>query len=153
MELRIIPGTKEHLFDCIECFKHSELGDAYFTTDEIMISRYTEGLGKGEIFVALDENRRCLGYIWIAFNGMFHHFPYCKVLAVKKEFRGRGIGTALMNYFEKAGFAKSNRVFILVSHFNNRAEKLYKRLGYTQVGLIPDLFKEGISEYLLVKFR
>lgn len=152
MELRIVPGTTEHLFDCKEAFRDSELGEAYYS-EEVATSRLTEALCKGEIFVALDESSHCLGYIWIALKGMFDHFPYCRLLAVRKECRGRGIGTALVKYYEMVGFANSTKLFILVSDFNSRAKKLYERLGYKQVGFIPDLFKNGVSEYILVKFK
>ncbi|WP_165613355.1 GNAT family N-acetyltransferase [Desulfotruncus arcticus] len=74
-------------------------------------------------------------------------------MAVKQQYRGQGIGTALLNYFEKIGFTNATRVFILVSDFNQRAQQLYNRLGYTNVGLIPNLFKEGVSEHILMKFK
>ncbi len=153
MELRITLGTAEHLADCKEAYKDSELGEAFFSSDEFLASDMTEGLSKGELFVALDENNHCLGYIWIALRGAFYDYPYCRSLAVKKEYRGIGVGTALLKYYEKIGFAGSTRLFILVSDFNLRAKKLYERLGYKQVGFIPNFFKDGVSEYILVKYR
>jgi len=51
------------------------------------------------------------------------------------------------------GFTNATRIFILVSDFNQQAQQLYKRLGYINVGLIPNLFKEEVSEYILVKFK
>jgi len=153
LEIRIKPGTIEYVSECKEAFKNSELGNAYYTTDELMTTRFSEGISNKEIFIALNENDQFLGYIMIVMNGAFGNFPYCRSIAVKKEFRGRGIGTYLLRYFETIGFANSNRLFILVSDFNLDAKKLYERLGYTAVGIVPNLFKDGITENILIKFR
>jgi ribosomal protein S18 acetylase RimI-like enzyme len=153
MEIRIVTGNFEHLYDCIEAYQCSELGEVYSHTAEELTSFMTQGFGKGEIFVALDETNKCLGYIWITMNGAFYGFPYCMSLAVKKDFRGRGIGTALLKYYDKIGFENSTRLFILVSDFNYRAKKFYERAGYKQVGQIPDFFKDGVSEFILVKYK
>ncbi|MFZ5644895.1 MAG: GNAT family N-acetyltransferase [Bacillota bacterium] len=153
MEIRIVSGTIDHLPDCKEALRNSQLGEVYYTSDEILTSRLAEGMTKGEIHVALDENNQCLGYIWIALRGAFYDFPYCRSLAVRKDCRGRGVGTALLEYYEKVGFAKAARIFMLVSDFNERARKLYESLGYRQVGLMPDLFKEGVAEFILMKAK
>jgi len=152
LELRILPGTVEHLSDCIEALRNSELGEVYYHPEDELRVGFTEGFSKGEIFVALDEGNNCLGYIWIALSGAFYGFPYCRNIAIKKNWRGRGIGSALLRYYEKVGFENSNRLFILVSDFNHDAPKLYERLGYEHVGVIPNLFKMGVSENILVKF-
>lgn len=152
MEVRILPGTVEHLSDCIEALRNSDLGEVYFHPEDELRAGFSEGFSNGEIFVALDESNRCLGYIWVALRGAFYGFPYCRNIAVKKNWRGKGIGTALLKYYEKMGFKDSNRLFILVSDFNIEAKKLYERLGYKPVGVIPNLFKTGVSEQILVKF-
>lgn len=153
MELRIVHGTVKHLSDCIDALRDSELGAVYSHPEEELRSGFTDGFSKGEIFVVLDESNNWLGYIWIALRGAFYGFPYCRIIAVKKDWRGKGIGTALLNYYEKVGFENSNRLFMLVSDFNKAAQILYERLGYEHVGVIPDLFKKGVSEHILVKFR
>lgn len=152
MDLRIVTGTFKHLKDCKEALRDSKLGQAYYVSDELLTSVLTEGFNKREIFVALDESNQFLGHIWIALKGAFYDFPYCRSLAVKKEYRGQGVGTALLRYYEQVGFTTATRLFILVSDFNQKAKKLYERLGYIQVGLIPNLFKNGIAEHILVKF-
>lgn len=30
---------------------------------------------------------------------------------------------------------------------------LYKKVGYIEVGIIPSLYREGITEYLMIKLR
>ncbi|MDA8097541.1 MAG: GNAT family N-acetyltransferase [Clostridia bacterium] len=153
MKYRIVQGTVEYLADCLEAFQDSDLGRNYASSPELLSSKLTDGFSKGELFVALDEADQYLGHVWIVPRGGFDNFPYCRILAVKSEFRGRGIGTALLRYFEETGFQKSDRLFILVSDFNSGAKRLYERLGYKQVGCVPDLFKNGIAECILVKYR
>jgi ribosomal protein S18 acetylase RimI-like enzyme len=75
------------------------------------------------------------------------------VIAVKREYRSKGIGKALLRKFEKIGFEKANRVFLLVSDFNEKAQSFYTKLGYKKVGQIPDLFKKGVAEKILVKYE
>lgn len=151
MELKIVPGTGKYLADCREAYKNSELGEAYSPSDAALSFRLLEGIAKKELFVAVDGGDRFIGYIWIAQRGAFYDFPYCPGLAVRKEYRGRGVGTALLRHYEKVGFEYSDRIFILVSDFNLRARKLYEKLGYKQVGIIPDFLKEGIAEHILMK--
>jgi ribosomal protein S18 acetylase RimI-like enzyme len=44
-------------------------------------------------------------------------------------------------------------VFLVVADFNPEAKRLYESLGYRQVGVIPGLYKEGVSEQLMMKNR
>ena len=57
----------------------------------------------------------------------------------------------MLTKFEDMGFNQADKVFLLVSDFNQKARQLYKKLGYKKVGKIPDLFKKGVSENVLVK--
>ncbi len=109
-----------------------------------------EAARQGQIYIAL-VNHRCAGFMRVVKRGMFDRFAYLGVLGVKAEFRGRGIGAQLMQRFEEIGFEAGRRVFILVSEFNGSAQRFYARLGYQKLCLMPSLFKNGISEWLLMK--
>ena len=52
------------------------------------------------IYVALDENEKCLGFIYYMTNGVFGSHPYLHIVAVKEGYRGCGIGKQLIKYFE-----------------------------------------------------
>ena len=62
-----------------------------------------------------------------------------------------GIGEKLLSFFEETVFTDFSKVFLVVADFNPEARRLYERLGYEQVGAIPGLYKDGVTEYLMMK--
>jgi ribosomal protein S18 acetylase RimI-like enzyme len=151
MNITIKKADLNYLTDCKDALVHSDLGRNYFPNEEKAIASLQEGFAKDEIFIALDETDACLGFVqWIP-NGAFHSYPYLHIIAVKEEYRGNGIGKALMKFFEDTVFAERPKAFLVVADFNPQAKKLYQQLGYKEVGVIPDLYKKGVTEYLMMK--
>jgi len=151
--VKILQAQKEHIKECMEALRESKLGKTYFASEDSLRSFITEGIDKKEIYAALGEGGQFLGYIWISLNGAFYKYPYCRNIAVKKEFRNQGVGKVLLKYYEKVGFINSPRIFILVSDFNQKAKKLYENMGFMEVGRIPDLFKDGVTEIIMIKYK
>jgi len=77
--------------------------------------------------------------------------PYIKSIAVFPEFRGKGTGTGLISFTEDLFRGRAKHIFICVSSFNKRAEKLYLSLGFRLVGELRDYIINGASEMLLWK--
>ena len=78
------------------------------------------------------------------------------MIAVKDDFKRRGIGTTLMDHFEHdVLFNGKNRlrtkVFLTVGDFNPGAEKFYLERGYVELSQFKDLFRRGITEKLMMK--
>jgi ribosomal protein S18 acetylase RimI-like enzyme len=49
-----------------------------------------------------------------------------------KDYRGRGIATAMMNYiFDEARKIGKKRVYLTVNKHNDHAIEVYKKIGYT----------------------
>jgi ribosomal protein S18 acetylase RimI-like enzyme len=153
VDISIIKGTTKHLRECTEALLDSHIGTVYFPSAEKAQAFLKEGVTKGEIFVAVDKHDNCLGYIWFTVDGTFYKFPYVLNIAIKKDVRRRGVGKKLLVFFENEGFKKASRLFLLVSDFNIEAKKFYQEMGYQEVGLIPDLIKEGVGEYLMMKLK
>ena len=151
MKIIITRASRANLEDCKAALLNSKLGQEYFASDEKAISALTEGLTEDEVFVAVDEGGDCLGFIWFILGGAFHSYPYLHLIAVKERFRGLGIGKKLLSFFEGAVFTDHSKVFLVVADFNPDAKRLYESLGYRQVGALPSLYKEGITEYLMMK--
>lgn len=150
MDLKIIKGNIDHLDDCEDALVNSELGKRYFSEKGSARKSLEEGFGRNEIYIAADSDN-CKGFIWVISNGIFHSFPYIHIVAVKSENRSQGIGEALLRFVENEYFTKYSKLFLVVADFNPAAKRLYERLGYIEIGEIPDLYRTGISECLMMK--
>jgi ribosomal protein S18 acetylase RimI-like enzyme len=153
VEIAIVKGSIKHLTACTEALTDSAIGSAYFASAEKAEAFLHEGLTKGEVYVALDQAGNCLGYIWFTLGGAFYKFPYVLNIAIRKDCRKKGIGKQLLSFFEGQGFVKASRLFLLVSDFNAEAQIFYRDLGYEEVGRIPDLVREGVTEHIMMKKR
>jgi len=149
--ITIIKAQRQHLEDCQLALLESQLGQVYFPVAENAVATLTKGIAAEEIFVAVDEDGTCLGFIWFVLKGAFHSFPYLHIIAVKAAYRGVGIGTELLRFFEETVFADASKAFLVVADFNPDARRLYERLGYRQVGAVPGLYREGVTESLMMK--
>jgi Acetyltransferases len=153
MEITIVKGNTEYIEDCEKALVQSELGRKYFTEEGSARRALEEGFQKGEIYAAIDQNNNCTGFIWIIINGIFHSFPYIHIIAVKDENRNQGIGKKLLQFAEELTFKNYSKIFLVVGDFNSDAKRLYERIGYSEIGDIPDLYREGITECLMMKCR
>jgi Acetyltransferases len=149
----IVKGNINSLAECAECLSNCKLGENYFSDFEHTSNFLKEMFEKEEIYICYDENKVCLGFAGIDLNGAFSIFPILRLLAVKTEYRNKGIGKLLLNFYEKLGFEKSSKVFLLVGEYNPDAKRFYERSSYFEVGKIPDLYREGVSEFLMMKKR
>jgi ribosomal protein S18 acetylase RimI-like enzyme len=68
---------------------------------------------------------------------------------VLPDYRRRGIGTALLQVCEANIRLPSVRLNVRVS--NDQAIRLYKQLGYFQVGLWPRYYQDGEDALILEK--
>jgi ribosomal protein S18 acetylase RimI-like enzyme len=101
-----------------------------------------------ERYVALSGGE-IVGFVLLSMRGSF--VGYIKSIAVREDWRGRGLGSALLAFAEERILRDSPNVFICVSSFNSRARGLYERLGYETVGELRDFIVRGYDEILLRK--
>lgn len=148
LNLNIIKGNYEYLKDCEEALLQSTLGDEYFENEGSTREAIEEGLAHDSLYVAIIQGQ-CAGFMFYITNGAFHSFPYLHLIAVKKEYRGKGIGKQLVKYFEEV--SEGDKFFLVVADFNPKAKQFYKSIGYRQVGVIPGLYRDGITEYVMMK--
>lgn len=104
----------------------------------------------GDLAVA-SERGRVLGFIWFHRTGTFRHSGYIQWVAVDPAARGRGVGSGLMRYAEERILKKGPNVLLLVAAFNLSAQAFYEKLGYAQVGAIPNYMVRGVAELLYRK--
>ena len=101
-----------------------------------------------EIYLAFLDNQHA-GFIIINMKGAF--IGYIQTICISPEFRGKGLGTKLIQFAEERIFSETPNVFMCVSSFNKEAQKLYERLGYEVIGELKDYIVSGYSEILLRK--
>jgi ribosomal-protein-alanine N-acetyltransferase len=76
---------------------------------------------------------------------------YLKILVVETRYHANGIGRRLMAELERRAFQQWPNVYLCVSDFNHGARRFYRRLGYEDVGRLPDLLVPGTGEILMRK--
>ena len=100
MDIHIQLANMNYIDSCVEILQNSDLGKAYFSDHEKAAKMLTYAVGQEDVYVALDENEKCLGFIYYMTKGVFGSYPYLHIIAVKAEYRNYGIGKQLMKYFE-----------------------------------------------------
>lgn len=66
--------------------------------------------------------------------------PFMNMLWVLPDWRGRGVGTALVGAWERCQLAAGHDVVLTSTMSSERSQHLYRRLGYVDSGalLLPD---------------
>ncbi len=149
--ITIRPMTREDVPELAHFIAHSPLWQRYEVSEGGARRALEEGLQRGEgLYVALVEGQLA-GFVWFLLQGAFAHSGYIRLLGVLPAFRRRGVGTALMAKAESLIRREAASVFLLTSDFNETAQAFYRRLGYQQVGAIPDYIVSGITELIFYK--
>lgn len=110
------------------------------------ISKYVDGWGReGDFgFIAMNNEDQPIGSITARFfNEDNKGFGYIDNdtpelgMAILNEFRGKGIGTALLNQLlEEAKKKGIRKLSLSVDPQNRAAVHLYKRFGFIEVGMV-----------------
>ena len=154
MVIQIKLADIKYIDSCVEILQNSDLGKAYFSDHKKAADMLAYAVARKNVYVALNENENCLGFIYYMTNGVFGSYPYLHIIAVKEGYRSCGIGKQLMKYFEdNATDSSSAKYFLTVDDFNPRAKILYENLGYKCVGELPDFYKKWINCFLMMKIK
>jgi len=98
------------------------------------------------ILLVAEENNQIVGFVWAHFI-QYGFFKYGTIdeLFVKKEFRGKGIGTALLKkVIQKLENLKVKIIVVDTDKDNKEAIRLYKKVGFK-------LGKKGVTFYWVPK--
>jgi ribosomal protein S18 acetylase RimI-like enzyme len=149
-EITFAKGNEQQLKDCRDALCRSTLGERYFSSPGSAENAILEGIRQENLYVAF-IGEECVGFTYIIPKGAFHSFPYLHIIAVKEEYRNKGIGKALLDYSENIAYEMADRIFLVVADYNPDAKRFYERNGYQQVGEIPNLYRPGVTEYMMAK--
>lgn len=137
---------------CADIIAGTDIGRNYFPTRELLTDAIAAAAERHELHAAVDD-AEVAGVLWFQMRGMFDTFPYLHIIAVDEARRGRGVGSLLMDHFEKT--ARDGRlrtkVFLLSAADNAAAHAFYERRGYQKICEIKGLFRKGITEQLYMK--
>jgi len=106
-----------------------------------------EGSSK-EIWV-VEIDKEIAGFVILQLGGTFK--GYIQTICIDAAYRGRGIGTKLLQFCEERILKISPNIFICVSSFNNGAIRLYKEFGFKLIGELDNFVKDGFTELLFRK--
>ncbi len=101
------------------------------------------------LIVATNKKNEVVGFAWFQPTGGLGRAGYLRLIGVHPRHQSKGIGKLLLQEVEKG--CPSHILMILVSHFNERAQKFYKREGYVQAGVFEKFVRPDIDELLFWK--
>jgi ribosomal protein S18 acetylase RimI-like enzyme len=149
-------GAREHLDglaavlgDCVEGgasvrylapFSHRQAREAF--------SAVAEDVEQGRrVLLAAFLERELVGTVQVALAQQPNspHRAEIVQLLVRRSARRRGIAQRLMALAEKEALAEGKTLLVLDTVTGDEAERLYERLGWTRVGVIPNyaLYPDG----------
>lgn len=152
MKLELRKGTEQDVEACLPVFLDSAIYERYFRGDDRLERSPRGAAGRGELYLAVTEQGEIAGAMRVVLRGFCGLYPYLSLLGVKASFRGRQVGSWLMEQLEEMARASgASRVALMVSDFNTGAQKFYAGRGYWTLGSLPDAAKPGITELVLIK--
>ncbi len=104
--------------------------------------------GRKDVLLCAELAGAPVGLAWVLPRGTFGRSPYLKLIAVAAEHRGGGLGALLLTAAEEIG---AGELTLLVSDFNDQAQRFYLAHGYREVGALPDFVLPGVTERILRK--
>jgi GNAT superfamily N-acetyltransferase len=102
-----------------------------------------EGVAASDRLLVVAEDRstgEIVGTVQVVFaapENQPHRGDVAKML-VRRSARRQGLGALLMRAAEEAALAAGRTVLVLDTVTGSDAERLYERMGWTRVGVVPD---------------
>jgi GNAT superfamily N-acetyltransferase len=108
-------------------------------------------LARGDGLIGAEVGGALAGFCWFLHHGTLGMGGYLKLIAVLDGAQGRGTGAALLGAYETEVARTSAHGFLLVSDFNDAAQRFYERHGWSRVGAIPKLVLPDVDELVYWK--
>ena len=158
VEIRRITAAEGHqhlevlaqvLLDCVEGGASvSFMASLSKAEAESFFEKVLEGVQQGDrILLAAFVDSELIGTVQILTAtppNQPHRADVARLLVLRSA-RGQGVGARLMEHAEEAGRLAGKTLLVLDTATGGPAEKLYTRLGWTRVGVIPKyaLYPDG----------
>jgi ribosomal protein S18 acetylase RimI-like enzyme len=122
----------------------------YRVSAEALARDLDAAIGRGEVLVA-EEAGRPVGFAWFLPSGTLGLGGYLKLIALAPGGEGKGAGSLLLAEVELRVARSSRALFLLVSHWNERAQRFYAARGYAEVGRLTALILADTDELVFWK--
>ena len=96
------------------------------------------------------KNDDCIGIVTIKPDWLLG--PYLNLVGLLPEDQGLSIGTQILDWMQReAQISNARNLYLCVSDFNHRAQKLYRSFGFIEVGKLDALICNEHAEILMRK--
>jgi ribosomal protein S18 acetylase RimI-like enzyme len=84
-----------------------------------------------EIYI-VQESDKIIG--WLRYNLFWDEIPFMNLLYLLEDYRNKGIGKKLVNYWEIDMKNKGYTNVLTSTQSNENAQHFYRKIGYTEIG-------------------
>lgn len=71
---------------------------------------------------------------WLRYGFFWDEIPFMNMLFVLEEYRGNGVGTALVREWERLAAEKGHSTVMTSTQANETSQHFYRKLGYRDMG-------------------
>ena len=121
----------------------------YGVTEASASAQFSDGIQRGDLLLVGDAKAEVCGFAWCVRGGAFGRSDYLRLIGVRADCAGQGLGALLLSEVEAQTLSRD--LFLLVSDFNEGAQRFYRRMGYEQIGAIPGYVLPDVAELIFRK--
>jgi ribosomal protein S18 acetylase RimI-like enzyme len=118
-------------------------------TAEVMAERLRKDDPGARRFAVTAPDGELLGAVIV--RHPFMKGPYLEMLGLVADARRRGIGRGVMDWMGANLSGDERNLWLCVSRWNSPARRFYERMGFVEIGIIPDLVMPGTDEVFMRK--
>ena len=114
--------------------RHAEITDfSWLKKNDIYISEdiLRQKIELKEVYV-VQETEELMG--WLRYNLFWDSIPFMNMLYFLEEYRGKGIGKILVNYWENEMRKRGFKNVLTSTLSNEEAQHFYRKIGYKEIG-------------------
>ncbi|MDE7292990.1 MAG: GNAT family N-acetyltransferase [Oscillospiraceae bacterium] len=123
-----------------------------------VISKYDRHISDEVLRDSIEKNRVVImvgegGFIgWLRYNLFWDNTPFMNMLFILEEYRGRGYGSALLEFWEREMTGKNYGMVMTSTLSNESGQFFYRKNGYTDCGalLLPG---EAVEIFFMKKLK
>ena len=102
---------------------------------------------KEKEIIIVKINNQIIG--WLRFGFFWDFIPFISMLVINQEYRSKGVGKKLVQYWENEMKNKKNKLVMTSTLSNEEAQHFYRKLGYVDAGSL--LLPKEAAEIFFIK--